>query len=151
MGAFFERDLARLFDGPVEKPSVVRTVARPDREWAVPIAFVNRVINGGENILEGWVEIENKDGALLPGMNGTITATLASPEEKVIAAPLKSILQVGNRHYVFVQQGKEFKRVKVELGRRDAHYVEVLKGLYPGDQVVVPGVNEMNNAHSAVR
>ena len=63
----------------------------------------------------------------------------------------RALLAVGRRHYAFTEQGKEFKRAEVTLGRRDAHYAEVLHGLFPGDRVVVSGVNEMNNAFSAVR
>ena len=77
--------------------------------------------------------------------------TLNGAKENVIAVPRRAVVPVGSRRYVFVEQGNEFKRVEVELGRSDAHFVEIIQGIFPGDQVVVSGVNEMNNAFSAVR
>ena len=115
------------------------------------MSFINGVLNGGENTLQGWVAIDNEDAALLPGMHATLIVTVARPKEKVTAIPISAALTVGRKHYVFVAQGKEFKRVEVTLGRKDATYWEVRDGLYPGDRVVVSGVNEMNNAFSAVR
>ena len=98
-----------------------------------------------------WMEVDNGDEALLPGMHAKLTITLGRSEKEVIAVPLRALLSIGSRSYAFVEQGQEFKRVEVKLGRRDAHYAEVSRGLFPGDRVVVSGVNEMNNALSAVR
>ncbi len=150
-GIFFETDLDVLLRGPADKPAVVRAVARADREWNGKVAFVNRAIGDGGNTLRGWVEIDNEDGGLVPGMHAALVVTAERPEEKVIAAPLRALLSVGRKHFAFVDEGKRFRRVEVEIGRRDARYAEVVRGLFPGDRVVVSGVNEMNNALSAVR
>ncbi|MCZ6691844.1 MAG: efflux RND transporter periplasmic adaptor subunit [Planctomycetota bacterium] len=150
-GAFFESDLAGLFEGPLEKPVVFRTVAYRSREWESKIGFVNRALGEEERVLQGWVEVDNRDRALLPGMHAKLSVTVKRAGEKVIAVPLRAVLRVGHKRYVFVRQGKEFKRVEVELGRRDAHHAEVVRAVFPGDLVVVSGVNEINNAFSAVR
>ena len=151
-GAFFESDMVGLFEeDPVGKVSVVRTVAYGERVWAAELSFVNRALTGEGNVLQGWVEIQNADRALLPGMRAELSVTIDTPDEKVIAVPLRAVLPIGRRLYTFVEQGQELNRVEVQLGRRDTRYAEVLRGLFPGDQVVVGGVNEVNNAFSAVR
>lgn len=149
--AFFESDLQGLFEGSPRKPVVFRTVSYGAREWEARISFLNRELRGQDKVLQGWVEVQNQDGVLLPGMHASLFVTLREAKENVIAVPLCALLPVGNRRYVFVEQGNEFKRIEVELGKSDAHFAEVVHGVFPGDQVVVSGVNEMNNAFSAVR
>ncbi len=150
-GMFFESDLAGLFEGGVSKAATVRTVAGGEREWRGKISLVNRSLDAKAGVLLAWMEVDNGDQALLPGMHAKMTITLGRSEKEVIAVPLRALLSIGSRSYAFVEQGQEFKRVEVKLGRRDAHYAEVSRGLFPGDRVVVSGVNEMNNALSAVR
>lgn len=150
-GAFFESDLAGLLDGPLSKPTTVRTVAYGDRAWRGAISFVNPSVDGSGRALAGWVVLENQDGALLPGMHATLLTTEAAPGEKLLAVPLRAVYPSGAKRYVFVEGANGFRRVEVETGRRDADYGEALRGLSPGDRVVVSGVNELNNAYSAVR
>ena len=150
-GAFFESDLAGLLDGPLSKPTTVRTVAYGDREWRGAIGFVSPSVQGSGRALAGWVVLDNRDGALLPGMHATLLTAEAAPGEKLLAVPLRSIYPSGARRYVFVEGKNAFRRVEIEIGRRDADYGEVLRGLSAGDLVVVSGVNELNNAYSAVR
>ncbi len=150
-GAFFESDIARLTQGEAAKAVTFRSIAYPERRRTGKIGLVNRTLEGTVGVLKAWVEVDNKDGQLLPGMQASMAVTLARPSQKVIAVPLRALLRIGRRWYAFVKQGKGFRRVAVQLGRRDADHAEAIRGLYPGDQVVVAGVNEMNNAFSAVR
>ena len=149
-GTFFESDLAELA-GAQEKSGLFRAVALPGREWVGRISFVDSALFSAKNVLRAWVTMENGEDALLMGMRGSLSVTVAASEEEVIAVPLQAIISIGRRHYVFVEQGNVVKRVEVNLGRRDSHHAEVTKNLYPGDRVVVSGVSEVNNAHSAVR
>lgn len=150
-GDFFERDMAVIREGAADKPTVVRTVVHGERAWAAPLSFVERSLTTGGDVLHGWVALDNPDGALLPNMQASLWITLETPAEKVVAVPLSSLLTIGARRYVFVERPDGFKRVQVELGRRDATLVEVRRGLFPGDRVVMAGMNEINNALAAVR
>ncbi len=148
---FFERDLAELFRGGVPKDAIVRTVAYEDREWTGQLSFIDRSLDHEGRTLMAWMEIDNLDGSLISGMRASLMLELEESAEEVIAVPLRALRPIGSRNYVFVEQGKELKRAEVVLGRRDAHFAEVLSGVFPGDRVVVSAVNEVNNAYSAVR
>jgi membrane fusion protein, heavy metal efflux system len=150
-GDLFEREVAAIRSGAVGKPTVVRAVAHGDRAWSAPLTLVDRSLTAAGKVLRGWAALDNDDGALLPGMQATLWITVETPAEKVVAVPLSSLLAVGAKRYVFVERPDGFKRVQVELGRRDALRVEVRQGLFPGDRVVMAGMNELNNALSAVR
>ncbi|MBL4845871.1 MAG: efflux RND transporter periplasmic adaptor subunit [Planctomycetes bacterium] len=150
-GAFFESDLHALRTGKFEKPAVVRTVARSDEALQTRLSFFNPVLGKSGQYVTAYAELTNAQAHLLPGMQARLIVTLETPKETVIAVPLRAILTLGRARYVFVQRKDGFDRVELELGRRDARHVEALSGLYPGDQVVVSGVNELNNALAAVR
>lgn len=149
-GSFFEQDMPGLLAAPDGLPVTVTAVAHPGRRWTSPALFTARSLRSGR-VLSGWVELEEPDPALLPGMQATLTVIVERPAERVIAVPLAALLRVGRNDYAFVEKKRGFRRVEVGVGRRDDRYAEVLTGLFPGDRVAVRGVNELNNALSALR
>lgn len=151
VGSFLEPDVPVLpLDG---QPTVVRTVAHGPRDWTGPLAIVEAALSGPARGLRACVELDNADGALLPGMQTTLLLARERPDEPVIAVPLGALLNLGGVEVAFVEREgtKALDRVEVHLGRRGATHAEVLRGLFPGDRVVVAGVDEVNNALAAVR
>ena len=72
----------------------------------------------------------------------------------VTAVPLAAVLSEGSRAYVFVKKPNKsdyFDRRAVELGHRDDRYVEIKRGLTPGEMVAIGGVQELRTAHASVR
>jgi len=149
-GAVFEPDLAALLRPPLEKPVRVTVVAHGDRAWQGRVSFTNRALTA-QRTLPLWVELDNPDALLLPGMQARLTVVIDTPAERVIAAPSRALLRIGRKDFAFVEKTDAFRRVEVRVGRLDAEYVEILEGLFPGDRVAVNGVNELNNALSALR
>jgi multidrug efflux pump subunit AcrA (membrane-fusion protein) len=59
---------------------------------------------------------------------------------RVVAVPLKAVIRLAEKSYVFVQQSREvFERREVQLGLTFGEFVEVLEGLEHGDQIAVEG------------
>lgn len=79
--------------------------------------------------------LSNEKRLWLPGMyvNGEIVI-----KEKTVpvAVLLSSLQRMDGQDVVFVQQGDEFEATPVELGQRDAQWIEVLSGLEPGQRYV---------------
>jgi len=147
----FAQDVPQVLDGGEIKQIIVRTVAYPDREWLAKIEIFHPSFAGNDKTLRVWTDLKNEDLALLPGMHLDIHIVIGQEGIKEIAVPIRALINVSSKRYAFVQDGEEFRRVEVITGLEDAHYAQVIDGLFPGDSVVVDAVNELNNAFSAVR
>jgi multidrug efflux system membrane fusion protein len=98
------------------------------------------------------VTIPNKDGRLRPGMIGTVAIGQADSRmasaEGPLAVPLAAIVRSANSSSEFAvlvvqqQNGVDVARRRgVELGSVIGNTIAVLKGLTPGDRVVVSGAS----------
>ncbi len=142
----FEGDFAKVVLGEAGKEVTIRLAGLPGREISARVSFAAQSMGYHEKILPIFAELKNDDESLRPGMIGEMLVVVGRPEKRVIAVPNRALLSVGGQTVAFVETGKTFKRVPVEVGRRDARYAEAIKGLFPGDKVAVSGVNELNTA-----
>ncbi len=62
---------------------------------------------------------------------------------KVLAIPQEALISTEGEHFVFVEKNGSFRRADLVLGARDDRYVEVKKGLHPGEQVVSDGKQQV--------
>ena len=83
--------------------------------------------------------IDNPDGALRPGVYGTVS--FASSAREALTVPRDSLVDTGESQHVFVRarDGTLDPRV-VKLGGRIADRVEVLDGLEAGETIATSGV-----------
>lgn len=144
----FESDFDKVLGGAAPKEGLLRVAGR---EIKTTLSFTAGGLASEQKVLLAYADIPNPDGALLPGMLGDMVVDVARPGKEVIAAPLRAILSIGGLHYAFVAEGETFRRIPVELGRQDARWVEVRKGLFPGDQVALSGVNALNTAINSLK
>ncbi len=84
------------------------------------------------------LEADNADGALKPASRVRIQLT-TQEEENVVAVPALSIVKEGTDAFVFVLDGNKASKRKIELGRVNGAYQEVLGGVSLGDPIVVSG------------
>jgi Cu(I)/Ag(I) efflux system membrane fusion protein len=83
--------------------------------------------------------IDNSDGALRPGVYGTVT--FASSARETLTVPRDSLVETGESQHVFVRtsEGSLDPRV-VNLGARVGDRVEILDGIEAGETIVASGV-----------
>ncbi len=85
--------------------------------------------------LTARVEVENRDGALRPGMFATAYVSPAALHR--LSVPREAVLPTGTRNLVFVNRGDgRFVPREVTVGARGDSLIEILAGLKPGDEVV---------------
>lgn len=144
----YERDFKAVLSGEAKKEVVLRAGGR---EIRTALAFSSQSVGYQEKVLLVFAEVKNEEGALLPGMLGEALVKTGPPGKPSIAVPNRAILGIGGQSFAFVAEGSTFKRVVLDLGRRDADYTEVLKGLFPGDKVAVSGVNSLNTAINTLK
>lgn len=89
----------------------------------------------------GIFEIPNPDGRIQPGMRAEFSIITKS-REGVMAVPVEAIQGDPAKRLVFVKDFEipyAFVRSPVVLGERNDKDVEILSGLFPGDEVVTRG------------
>ncbi|WP_309383685.1 efflux RND transporter periplasmic adaptor subunit [Cerasicoccus frondis] len=91
--------------------------------------------------VEGIFVVENVDGLLRPGLRAEFSIVTGS-REFVLTAPRSAVQGDPSNRYVFVKDfdlPNAFIRSPVVLGEENEQRVEVLSGLFPGDEVVTNG------------
>ena len=78
------------------------------------------------------------------GMSGEVS--IFTRHENVVLVPREAVRQQGGQAGLFVVQDGNALLQKLDVGLVDQKYMEVLKGVQPGDRVVVSGQNLLNEA-----
>ena len=103
------------------------------------ISRVATAVDPATRTVTARVEVPNPGGALKTGMflRGRIEVTAG---HDALLVPLDAVQKAEGRTVVFVRKGaSSFKPVPVELGIESSGFVEVLRGLAPGAEVVTTG------------
>ncbi|MEM1059856.1 MAG: efflux RND transporter periplasmic adaptor subunit [Verrucomicrobiota bacterium] len=128
-------ELAQIKTGQVAS---VRVSMFPDEVFEGKVVSVSPGLRADERTFEVFVEIENPDGKLLPNSQATVSLPLGEPAT-VVAVPKRAIVGDGARRTVFVRDGNVFERRDVVLGIKSGDLVEIIEGVFPGDDVVIQG------------
>lgn len=91
--------------------------------------------------VQGIFVLDNKEGLLRPGMRVEFSIILEQFND-VLSVPRESVQGDPARRLVFVRDfdlPHAFVRAPLVLGRQNERFVEVLSGLFPGDEVVTRG------------
>jgi RND family efflux transporter MFP subunit len=84
------------------------------------------------------LDVENRDMALRPDMFVDVEIAASLPE--AVTVPADAVVDSGLRTQVFVDRGSGyFEPRRVETGWRSDDRVEIVKGLMPGERIVVSG------------
>ncbi|WP_186438182.1 efflux RND transporter periplasmic adaptor subunit [Cohnella terricola] len=93
------------------------------------------------------LEVDNTDLALKP--SSRVQVQLTTPEEEnVVAVPSLSIVREGSDTFVFLLNGTKAEKRKVELGRINGPYQEVIGGIKVGETLVVSGQHSLQDGQT---
>jgi Cu(I)/Ag(I) efflux system membrane fusion protein len=99
--------------------------------------FIYPAVDSRVRTLRVRSTVENADGSLRPNMYAKATITLAD-DKQVTLVPLDAVIRTSNQNRVVLVSGPdEYKSIAIDLGRISRTEAEVLRGLNPGDEVVV--------------
>jgi Cu(I)/Ag(I) efflux system membrane fusion protein len=117
--------------------------AYPDQKFSGHIAAVLPEVNPATRTLKARIEIANPQGRLKPGMYATVNL---APQERhnALLVPSEAVIRTGQRSVVVVadpgpEGRQQFRTVDVEVGAESGGQSEILKGVHPGERVVVSG------------
>ncbi len=117
------------------------TAAYPDRVFDAKITQVDTRVDPVNRSFRVRAEIDNSDGALPSGMFMQLTLVLDS--EAMVMVPEEAITVEGPNTHVFVVADGKANKQKVTTGSREPGFVQIVKGLSEGDEVVTRGTSKV--------
>jgi Cu(I)/Ag(I) efflux system membrane fusion protein len=111
--------------------------AFPDRQWSGTVDYIYPNVNPVTRTLKARLRFANPNGRLKPNMYAHV-AILAAPRKDAVSIPVQALIRTGHSQRVVVAHGDgRFDICPVKAGISSGNRVEILKGLQPGQRVVV--------------
>jgi len=112
--------------------------ALPGKTHPGKVTAINPLVDAGGRAIVIRALVKNADTTLRPGMFARVKLITREAQDTLVL-PEQALVPQGEEQYVFrVVDGKAV-RTKVEVGLRRDSRVEILKGVAPGDTIVVAG------------
>jgi cobalt-zinc-cadmium efflux system membrane fusion protein len=116
----------------------ISLIAYPGETFEGRVSRVADTVDPQTRAVKVQAELDNHDGRLRPEMFGSVHHVQTRADMAVI--PAAAIVHSGEKTVVFVQATPgRFERREVAIGVRSGDVVRVMKGVSPGDAVVVDG------------
>ncbi|RYD27757.1 MAG: efflux RND transporter periplasmic adaptor subunit, partial [Verrucomicrobiaceae bacterium] len=119
----------------------IRVAALPAETFEGELLRLGTEADRESGTLDAIFRLPNPNGTLRPGMRAEFSIVL-STREGVMAVPREAVQGDPTGRFIYIadyELKNAFVRVPVELGAQNDRFVEVKKGLLPGDQVVTHG------------
>ncbi len=143
----FEQDLGNVRVGA---PATVTLGAYPGKTFAGKVTYVYPTLNAETRTVPVRIELANPGQMLKPAMFAQVELA-ADTGKRVLAIPDSAVIDSGTRRIALVQVSEgRFEPREVQLGSRGEGYVQVLRGVREGEQVVV-AANFLIDAESNLR
>nr|EDZ37979.1 MAG: Putative heavy metal efflux protein, CzcB [Leptospirillum sp. Group II '5-way CG']EES53686.1 MAG: Secretion protein (HlyD) [Leptospirillum ferrodiazotrophum] len=109
------------------------------RRYKGRLRFINPEVEKTSRTIRARVVVQNPDGVLKAGMY--LEAVLhPDPHPNALVIPREALIRTGKKTVVITEVGQgRFRPVRVTIGARSPHRVEVISGLREGERVVVSG------------
>jgi cobalt-zinc-cadmium efflux system membrane fusion protein len=119
----------------------IQVAALGEKEFEGKLLRFGTAADPESGTIDAYFLLPNPDGVIRPGMRAEFSI-VKSMREGVLSVPKESLQgNPANRH-VYVKHAKipnAFDRVNVQTGETSDDRVEIVDGLYPGDEVVTRG------------
>lgn len=120
------------------------SIALPGKKFLGEVQAISPRISATSRSMSVRGIIENDGYLLRSGM--MLNVTIEMQDRNAIQIQESAILNVGEKHYVYVVDSENrAKQKEVEIGERRDHLVEITKGLTSSDKVIVDGVVKISD------
>lgn len=131
-----EGDAAQVRVGSIGSLSFPMARSEP---FAARVEFIYPTLTERTRTVRLRLPVDNKTGALRPGMYGTAEFKVAARDALTVARD--AVVDTGNAQHVFVHTAQNVIEPRtVKIGARLSDRIEVVEGLSTGDHVVTAGV-----------
>jgi len=119
----------------------IRVNALPDQVFEAKLVHTAAMADEVAGTLEAAFHVPNPDKLLRPGMKAEFSL-IVNQREGVMSIPRSAVQGDAAERFVYIKDydlKNAFVKTSIELGAQNDQYVEVVKGLFPGDEVVTRG------------
>jgi len=123
----------------------VFTIVLPDGAvypYPGKIALLDRAVDPQTGTLRVRLTFPNPYNQLKPGMSCNLRVRSNAGKQELLA-PFKAVTEQMGEYFVYTVQGDTARQRRVDLGERLGEKVIVLRGLQPGEQIVVEGIGKL--------
>lgn len=117
------------------------------KTFAGVVDIINPIASKSSRVFETKIKINNKDGALKPGMFAKVEIKTGGVEE-VATVPRDALTSSEGLYFVFIASDGKAVRRQVQIGRMIDQLVEVKSGIEHGQRVIVSNVNKLKDQDS---
>jgi RND family efflux transporter MFP subunit len=118
------------------QPAEIIVRERPGQVFKGTVARTAEALNASSRTLLTEVQVDNKDGQLLPGMYAQVKFTVARTQNLVVISADSLVVNSQGTRVVVVGPNNRAHYVPVTIGRDLGPEVEILTGLKGGEQVI---------------
>lgn len=136
-----ERESAGL---AVDAEATVTVDALPDRAFTGRVVRLAPAFDPVTRTLDAEVHIDNRAGLLRPGMYGR-AAVVTAVHRGAVTVPVGALQITEARSVAWVLDGDKVHRREVLTGFDGGEWLEVTRGLSPGEQVVTAGLEGLSD------
>ncbi|MHB0969029.1 MAG: efflux RND transporter periplasmic adaptor subunit [Thermoanaerobaculia bacterium] len=137
MAHAFERDAVRVQPGT---PARVTLAAYPGQVFEGRVTWIGDEVEHASRTIPVRVELANRAGMLRPGMSANAWLQISTAGANVIAVPAAALQRLRDQWVVFIPKSDSVFEIRpVGRGRDLQGEVEILRGLTPGETIVVDG------------
>jgi len=136
-----ERELAHLKCGALAD---IQVDAYGEEVFRGELICVNPTVNLESRTVDVEIRVDNKDHRLKPGMFARVSI-VTQRRDGVLLLSKDWLVRQSATPQVFVNENGKASRRVVSLGVEGEQYVEVLKGLQAGEEVIVAGQYEVKD------
>ena len=119
----------------------IRLISQPDQTFDATLARVGTLSDKENGTLEAIFVLPNPDHKLRPGMRAEFSLVI-NKREGVMSIPRAALQGDQAARFVYVadyELPNTFVKTPVVVGAMNDRFVEILEGIFPGDQVVTQG------------
>ncbi len=129
----FEKDINKLAVG---QKLLAYSNSHPQTKYPLEVILISKNISG-QNAAEVHCQFEQYDNGLLPGMFMNAEIEVSTHNANVL--PEEAIVRFENKHYVFVEKGKQtFEMKEVQTGNAENNLVEIINAeQFDNENIVV--------------
>lgn len=110
----------------------------PDQSFSGKVDYMDAALDPDTRTLSIRVTIPNTGGLLKPKMFGRMK--IITGQRDVLAVPSAGVQKTGEVYVVYIVRGPDtFEERQVQVGQQFPENIEILRGLKPGDKIVVNG------------
>jgi RND family efflux transporter MFP subunit len=109
---------------------------RPGRTFTGTVARTAEALDASSRTLLTELQVDNRDGSLLPGMYAQVKFTIPRPQNIVLISADSLVVNSQGTQVVVVGANKRVRYVPVTAGRDFGPEIEILAGLKGGEQVI---------------